>query len=76
MEDVQPRAAIVLPGAFDCAESTTVAAVPPAVPAGDPLMTDDQGMGFDLGWPESLSVLPDDSGSYREAGCDTSASQP
>lgn len=77
-EDVQHQAAIVLPGDFGCAD---LAAVPLAEPVGvplamNPLAMNDDGLGFDLGRLEPVSALPDQSGSYNEAGCDTTVSQP
>ncbi len=77
--DLQQQAAITLPADFGCAEIATVATVPPAIPAGDPLTfndaDDEQDPGFDLGWTESLPPAPEDAAA-NETGCGTSAPQP
>lgn len=76
-DPAQHQTAIVLPEGFGCADLVAVSTVPPAEPTSHLLApADEDEFGFDLGWMEPVSPVPEEAGITDEAGCDTSASQP
>lgn len=78
--DLQQQAAITLPADFGCAETATAVGVPPAVPAGDPLVLDAAAEGddpaFGPAWQETVSVEAEEVSATNETGCGTFAPQP
>lgn len=74
-EDQQVQSAFLLTGAYECAEFSTVSAVPPAEPVGTSMAAEEPDLYFDYSGFEPLAPVPEE-GAGNETGCGTSAPQP